>query len=355
MGTVFSRISTMRMTATPRVRKRFAFEHTAQRKKDQCSLPGGIIDVASTIDSDEISFRDLECVLAFSQSEHLARAAETLGCTAGAVQRRLRGIEARLGIPLIERDGRRIRLLHAGRVLAERAAYVVRSRGEAVDAVRAVAGRSTGVVRIGHMFSLGLDVVPRYVASLRRLRPGLRIALRQGRTNAILAALLAGEIDAAFVSPVPNEPDLIAIALFSEGVRLAVPAHDALASRRSVDPAELRDRVFVSIGEGAASRVELVQTCARAGFVPQIAIEVADMCTLESVIARGIAISIVPEEMRHHGHPGVARIPLRDTPPTRRTAAFVYPRGARTDGALGDLIAIARKEARAALPAKRRG
>jgi DNA-binding transcriptional LysR family regulator len=298
------------------------------------------------IDEHRLSFRDLEIFLAFAQTEHLGRAAELLGCTAGAVQRRVRAIEARLGVALVEKDGRRVQLLHAGHVLADRAAQVVRSRSDVVEAVLAASGRARGVLRIGHMFSLGLAFVPRFVATLRAELPGLRVELRQGRTNTILTQLLAGEVDAAFVAPCPNEADLIAIPLFTEGVSLAVCVDDPLAAREVVDPAELRDRTFVALTEGAGSRVDLVQACARAGFVPQIAIEVGDMCTLESIVAAGLGLSIVPEEMHNHAHPRLARVALRDTVATRRTVGLVYPRDARTDGPLGSLIAIAGRETR---------
>lgn len=298
------------------------------------------------IDEHRLSFRDLEIFLAFAQTEHLGRAAELLGCTAGAVQRRVRAIEARLGVALVEKDGRRVQLLHAGHVLAERAAQVVRSRTDIVESVLAASGRARGVLRIGHMFSLGLAFVPRFVAKLRAEQPGLRIELRQGRTNTILVQLLAGEVDAAFVAPCPNEADLVAIPLFTEGVSLAVCVDDPLAAHEIVDPIDLRDRPFVALAEGAGSRVDLVQACARAGFVPQIAIEVGDMCTLESIVAAGLAISIVPEEMRNHAHPRLKRVALRDTVATRRTVGLVYPRDARTDGPLGSLIAIAQRETR---------
>jgi LysR family transcriptional regulator, transcription activator of glutamate synthase operon len=298
------------------------------------------------IDEHRLTFRDLEIFLAFAQTEHLGRAAEMLGCTAGAVQRRVRAIEARLGVALVEKDGRRVQLLHAGHVLAERAAQVVRSRTDVVEAVLAASGRARGVLRVGHMFSLGLSVVPRYLAALRAEQPGLRVELRQGRTNAILAQLLAGEIDAAFVAPCPNEADLAVVPLFTESVALAVCIDDPLAARESVDPFELRERPFVALAEGAGSRVDLVQACARAGFVPHIAIEVGDMCTLESIVAAGLAISIVPEEMRHHRHPRLARVPLRDAVATQRTVGLVYPREARMDAPLAGLVALARRDAR---------
>jgi DNA-binding transcriptional ArsR family regulator len=101
-----------------------------------------------------LSFHDLEVFLAFAEVEHLGRAAEALDLSVPAVQRTVRALEARLGVPLVRRDGRRVRLLHAGRILADQAARVIRARGDAVDAVLVAAGRERHVLRIGYMYSL---------------------------------------------------------------------------------------------------------------------------------------------------------------------------------------------------------
>jgi DNA-binding transcriptional LysR family regulator len=280
----------------------------------------------ATNDEEPIGFAELEIFLEFARTQHLGRTAEALGRSVSSVQRAVRALEVRLGVPLVERDGRRVRLLHAGRVLADQAARVVRARSEAVDAVRAASG-SRSTVRLGHMFSLGPTLVPNIAATVIARDPSARLVLRHGPTNGLVTALLAGELDAVLVSPLPLAADLANIPVFSEGVLLVVAATDPLASRESVALAEVQDRPFVALAEGSGSRYDMMQACARAGFIPAVAIEVGDMYTLEGIVGAGLGVSVVPESMRSHAKPGIARIPLREPIATRRQIGLVYVRG----------------------------
>ena len=89
----------------------------------------------------------------------------------------------------------------------------------------------------------------------------------------------------------------------------------------------MQDRPFVALAEGSGSRYDMMQACARAGFIPAVAIEVGDMYTLEGIVGAGLGVSVVPESMRSHAKPGGARIPLREPVPTRRQIGLVYVRG----------------------------
>src|SRR6202011_1137493 len=143
------------------------------------------------------------------------------------------------------------------------------------------------------------------------------------------------------VSPLPLAADLASVPLFTERVLLAVAANDPLAARENVALAEVRDRAFVALPEGSGSRYDLMQACARAGFIPTIAIEVGDMYTLEGIVGAGLAVSVVPESMRGHTPPAVARIPLREPVETRRTVGLVYVRGTESRRAVAAIIAAA--------------
>lgn len=310
-----------------------------------------IVSFGVTMDANDITFHELQLFLEFSRTEHLGQAAEALGTSVPSIQRAVRALETQLGVQLVEREGRRIRLLHAGRVLAEQAAGVIRARADALDTVRATASHRAMTLRLGHMFSVGLTVVPRLIAKLYKMEPAARVLLRPGRTNALVASVLSGENDAAFVSPCPLEPDLASIALFTESVVLAVAADGPLATRSFVDLSELREHPFVSLPEGSGSRYDLMQACARAGFVPKVTIEVGDMYTVEGAVGAGLGVAVVPESMRGVPHPKVVHLPLREVVPTVRTVGLVYPRNAKQHGAFAALLRLAKEEGERENPA----
>jgi LysR family transcriptional activator of glutamate synthase operon len=261
-------------------------------------------------DASKVSFRDLEIFIEFARTEHLGKTAEVLGYSVASIQRAVRALEQHLRIRLVKRSGRRVQLLHSGRVLADHARQVVRSRIAAVDATQRAAGRKVTRLAIGHNFSLGIDLVPQLLSSVLKRLPDTHVVLKSGGTNSLISRVLSGELDAAIVSPPPIEADLEVIPLASEPSVLIVGADDPLVTRGAVDIADLRDRAFVALAEGNGSRQTLFQSCARAGFTPRVSIEVSDMLAVSGVVSAGLAISIIPARLASYASGRVLRVPL---------------------------------------------
>jgi DNA-binding transcriptional LysR family regulator len=294
----------------------------------------------------DITFSDLEMLVAFARTEHFGHTAAELGVSAATVQRAIRTLERKLGVPLIEQSGRRVRMVHAGNVLVREAHGVLRARRDAIDSTLADAGHPQRLLRIAHTFSLGLGFVPRVLAALLVDHPGLRFRCWQGSATDVIAALLRGEADVAFTSLSPNEGDFVVVPLFTESLLLAVPADDPLAQRQSVSLAQVRDRPFIAMELGSSSRTHMVNACARAGFVPRIAVEGNDLFVVESMVGAGIGVSVVPEGMTDHQHPRVVRIRIVDPAPAGRTVLLAYPHAGAHRESIGDLARIARREGR---------
>lgn len=288
----------------------------------------------------DVTFRELEIFLEFSRTQHLGKTAERLESSVPSIQRAVRRLEMHIGVMLVETDGRRIRLSAAGRTLAAQAASVIRARSDALDIVRTASGRRQ-TLRLGHMFSLGRTLVPQLVAELLRREPATRVYLRHDLTNALIASVLAGEIDAAFVSPCPVEPDLSVITLFTDAVLLCVGAQSPFATRSQIELADLRNEAFIAAPEGSGTRHDLFQACARAGFVPKVVVEVGDASTMEHMVSTGIGVALVPESMCTYAHPDLVRIPLSDQTPLQRTVGLVYSRNPQRNGAFSELLRLA--------------
>jgi len=292
-----------------------------------------------------VTFQDLEVLLAFSSTEHLGQAARNLGLSVASTQRSIRALEDKLGVVLVERDGRRLRLRHAGWVLAGQAARLLRARADAVDAVLTAAGAEFVPLRIGHTFSLGIAVVPDIVAAFLDRLTGTRVMLRQGAATAIIESLLSGEIDAAFSSISPIEPDVRVVPLFQEPMLLAVAAGDPLAHEESVELARVGDRRFVAMSEGSSSRGYMMRACARAGFTPRVVMDTDDLFSVTGAVAAGIGVAILPGRMSDYRHPGVSLLPLVEPVPTRRTVCLAYRRQSGREAQLRVLREVAQRHA----------
>jgi len=292
---------------------------------------------------EDVSFEDLRIFLEFSRTEHLGRAAEALGMSVPSIHRSVHLLESRFDFPLVEREGRRLRLLHAGHVLAAEAARLLSARAGALENVERAGGRHRTRLRVGHTNSLGLRVVPLLLAGLLQREPSARITLVNGHNTPLLGRLLGHELHAIVVSFSPAEPDIELVPLFEEGLVCIVAAGDPLGAQPALELAAIRERPFVALSDASGTQHYAAAACARAGFTPRIAVEVADIFTLEGVVAAGIAVSLVPERMADHVHPGIVRIPLREAVPTRRTINLAYLRNERSYAPLAALIAAARE------------
>jgi LysR family transcriptional activator of glutamate synthase operon len=290
----------------------------------------------------DVTFADLEMLIAFARTEHFGRTAAELGVSVATVQRAIRSLERKLGVALIEQSGRRVHLLHAGNVLVREAHAVLRARRDAVNSTLADAGHPERLMRIAHTYSLGLGFVPKVLAALLAKHPGLRFRCWQASAADVIAALLRGEADVAFTSLSPNEQDLVVVPLFTESLLLAVPADDPLAQCKTLTLAQVRDRPFVAMELGSSSRTHMVNACARAGFVPRITVDGNDLFVVESMVGAGFGVSVVPQGMTDHQHPGVVRIRIVDPAPAGRTVLLAYPRASADHASVNDLARIAR-------------
>jgi LysR family transcriptional regulator, transcription activator of glutamate synthase operon len=295
----------------------------------------------------DVTFADLEMFLNFAKNEHFGRTAAELGVSAATVQRAVRALERKLGVDLVEQAGRRVRMSHTGHVLVREAHTVLRARLDAVNTTRADSGHPQRLLRIAHTYSLGLRFVPAVLAELLEAHPELRFRCLQSSATVVVSTLLRGEADVAFTSIAPTETDIVVEPLFTESLLLAVPVGDPLGDRGTVSLRDVRDRPFVAMEPGSSSRTHMVNACARAGFVPRVAVEGNDLFVVESMVGAGIGVSVVPEGMSNHQHPRVVRLPIDDPSFAGRTIFLAYQRTSAAHESVRTLARIARTHGRA--------
>jgi DNA-binding transcriptional LysR family regulator len=295
----------------------------------------------------QVTFSDLEMFAAFAQWEHFGHTASELGVSVPTVQRGLRALERKVGVALIENQGRRVRMRHAGHVLAREAQILLRARTEALRIVCADAGEPRRLLRVAHTFSLGVKFVPEVLAQLLAECPGLRLETRQESATAVVSSVLRGDTDVAFTSISPAEPSIQIEPLFTEALLLAVPATDPLASRDGADLKDAANRPFVAMRQGSSSRQHLINACARAGFAPQVVAEASDLFGVESMVAAGLGVALVPERMSDYEHPGVRRLRILEPKSIERTIFLACPTSVTASDAAIRLTRIAREHGRA--------
>src|SRR6266446_1452284 len=95
------------------------------------------------------TLEQLRSFVAVAESEHISRAADSLHLTQAAVTQQVRNFEQAVGVQLLERVGRRVRLTDAGRSLAEACRAALRAVEVIDDSALAMKQLRAGSLHLG--------------------------------------------------------------------------------------------------------------------------------------------------------------------------------------------------------------
>ncbi len=122
-------------------------------------------------------------------------AAKELLVSQPAVSASITALAASVGVPLVERDGRGLRLTAAGHTVAGYARQILGLMAEAKDAANALAGPATGHLRLAAVTTPGEALLPRWLRSFRSTYPGVEIKLEIGNRERLWTMLAHREVD----------------------------------------------------------------------------------------------------------------------------------------------------------------
>ncbi|WP_454853972.1 LysR family transcriptional regulator [Promicromonospora soli] len=261
----------------------------------------------------------LPVLAALAETGQTVAAAEILQMPQPTVSRILTRLGKELGVPVVERHGRALRLTPAGEALVPHAAAVIAAADAGVESVRAQEAGARGTLTLAFQSTLGERVVPALVKAFLQEHPGVTFELIQTSRPHCLEALDEGSAEVALISPLAERPDLTTLGLHAEPLVLVVPRGHRLATRSKVAFEEAAAETFVCMKPGYGMRTYLDDLAAAAGFTPEVRFEGDDLATLRGLVSAGLGVSVAPRDP--HGAPGCAEIPITDPEAVRHIGA----------------------------------
>jgi DNA-binding transcriptional LysR family regulator len=297
-----------------------------------------------------MDLREARAVVELARTPHFTRAAERLGVSQPVLSATIRRIEDRLGLILVERTSRRVRMTAVGEALAIAAARLLEEAARIDALVDDFRGGLRGKLAVATGRSASVAVMPRTIARFRRRHPGVEIVLHEDVGTGGLALLRGGVVELALLASqhVARDPSLRIQEVAREELVLALPPAHRLADRREAPIAEFAAADFVGYGEGSALRAILVATAEAAGFRPRIVCETADSSTVRALVHEGIGIALLPRPIAELAGPAIAVVAL--APRLDRSMVVAVTRGGPPSAAgrafLEALLAVTAADAR---------
>jgi DNA-binding transcriptional LysR family regulator len=257
--------------------------------------------------------RDFRLFLAVAEELHFRRAAERLGMQQPHLSQHIRSFEDRVGVQLLERTTRSVRLTPAGERFVERARYALSQADYAVDQARKFAGGSVGQLDICFTSSAIFNVLPWILMNFRARHPNVGLSLHRAGSAAQVPDLIAGRRQFGFLRLPVHSRELSTLTLAREGVVVALPRAHHLADRTQLSLEDLADEDFIRVSPtlGVDFQEHVESYCRRAGFHPRIAIDATDTNAVIGFVAAGFGVAVVPEYTGRMGHSHVVFKRLR--------------------------------------------
>ena len=265
-----------------------------------------------------MELRHLRYFVTVAEDLHFGRAAERLFIAQPPLSQQIQQLERELGVALLARTSRRVRLTAAGEAfLADARQILARVEGATQTAQRAARGE-IGTLSIGFVASATYEVLPDVLHRFRELAPEVQLLLYELNAAEQAQALRGGKINVGFARPAIQDAGWVAEPVAREPFVVALPARHPLAAAPVVSLAALTPEPFILFPpDPKPSYADLVQAlCARAGFAPSVAQEVREMQTAISLVAAGMGVALVPASVQNLRRRGVVYRPLAEASAT---------------------------------------
>jgi DNA-binding transcriptional LysR family regulator len=265
-----------------------------------------------------LDLRRLRLLRELSERGTIAAVADALQYTPSAVSQQLAMLERETGVRLLERAGRGVRLTDPALVLVGHAGVLLERAALAEADLAAAAGEVGGRGRIAAFQSVVLRIALPAIEALAATAPRLRCEVVEAEPEQALPALARGDVDLVIGDEWRHQPwrlpaGVAAHELFRDPVRVVLPASHPAAARGDRDAlplAELTDAAWVA-GHPGMGWEEMIQRACRGlgGFEPDIRHRANDANVALALVARGLAVTLLPALVLEPERPGVA---LRD-------------------------------------------
>jgi molybdate transport repressor ModE-like protein len=274
-----------------------------------------------------LDVRRLKILREVAEHGSFSAAADSLNLTQSAVSQQIAALEKETGTKLLDRNHGSVRLTDPGASLVSHAEAVMARLDEAERELADIAGLRGGKLCLVTFPTAGATLVAVAAPAFSQKYPGIDLHLAEAEPEVSIPRLKAGDYDIALAYdfnsvPFGEDRDTERHFLLDERLQVGLPLDHPLAKRKSVRLEQLAEETWACGTKPSSCRDNVREWCLAAGFEPRIGFETDDYQVMQSLIASGMAVTLLPELLLTGRQPRVKVLDVTPDAPVRRTWAI---------------------------------
>lgn len=247
-----------------------------------------------------MELRHLRYFVAVADEKNFTRAAKQLFIAQPPLSRQIQQLEEELGVPLIEKSSRPLRLTEAGRFFHTHAQDLLAKAAELKSMTRRV-GKIERTLSIGFVASTLYGLLPEIVRRFRERYAAVAVSLHEMTTIEQIKALKDGAIDVGFGRVRSEDANIRRILLREERLLVALPSnHPRSASTEPIRLLDLQAETLIVYPKAPRPSFadQVLAAFSERSLAPRQVLEVRELQIAIGLVAAGQGVAIVPESVQ---------------------------------------------------------
>jgi DNA-binding transcriptional LysR family regulator len=274
----------------------------------------------------DLGLTPLRALAAVARHGSFSRAAAELKLTQPAVSMQVKQLETRVGLPLLERIGKRALPTRAGEVLLAHASRAFSELTAGIEQVQRLRGIVAGRLRLGTSASVSIYLLPPLLRRFRARYPETELLIVTGNAAEIVGAVSSNELDLGVVSLPVRSRDLSVTPFYRDDLVAIAPPGRRWRGRRAIGPAELAREPLILFERGATLRRVIDTWFQRAGAPPSRVMEMGNTEAIKKLVQAGLGLSVTSWFSAKSEVTRGALVAMRLAPPLHRQLGVVRRR-----------------------------
>ena len=240
------------------------------------------------------TLRQLAYLVELAGRLNFRAAAEAQFVTQSTLSAGIKELETLLGVQLVERNKRSVRLTAVGEDVAARARELLAAATDLTESARSAMRPLSGPLRLGAIPTIAPYLLPKVLPALRRVHRDLKLYLREDLTKRLLERLRAGGLDVALIALPFDTGDLYVRELFRDEFSFVAREADPAVREKKVELGRIDSGDMLLLEDGHCLRDHAIAACGSHRGSWESQVEATSLTTLIQMVEGGLGVTLLP-------------------------------------------------------------